>query len=155
MATETFHKTLVENRKARYEFEILEVFQVGIELKGSEVKAIRMGRANLQDAFARIHDGEVILMNMHVSPLQSVSIFFSHEPTRSRRLLMHRREINRLIGKVEEKGLTLVPLKLYLEKSWIKLDLAVGRGKKLYDKREDIKAREAKREIARAVRFDR
>ncbi len=147
-----YRKVLVENRKARFEYEVLEVFQAGIELKGSEVKAIRVGRANLQDAFARVKDGEVILHNLHISPLQSISKFFSHEPTRNRKLLLHRREINKLIGKVEEKGLTLVPLRLYLENSWIKVDIAIGRGKKLYDKREDIKKREAKREIDRASR---
>ncbi|WP_218080070.1 SsrA-binding protein SmpB [Anthocerotibacter panamensis] len=152
MSTDGYRKVLSENRKARFEFEILEVFQAGIALKGSEVKAIRIGRANLQDAFARIEKEEVILHNMHVSPLQSVSKFFSHEPTRPRKLLLNRREIRKLIGKVEEKGLTLVPLRIYLDNRWIKVDLAVGRGKKLYDKREDIKTREIKREMARTAR---
>jgi SsrA-binding protein len=154
MTKEEFRKVLVENRKARFEYEVLEVYQTGIELKGSEVKAIRFGRANLQDAFARIFKGEVILYNLHISPLPQVAKFFSHEPTRPRKLLLHRREINKLVGKVEEKGLTLVPLRMYLEKSWIKVDLAIGRGKKLYDKREDIKVRDAKREASRAQKGD-
>ncbi len=152
MASEEYRKILVENRKARHEFEILEVYQVGLSLKGSEVKAIRVGRANLQDAFARVIKDEVLLFNMHVTPLQGLSKFFTHEPTRTRKLLMHRREINKLIGRVDEKGLSLVPLRLYLEKSWIKLDLAVGRGKKLFDKREDLKNRQIDRETAREVR---
>ncbi|WP_287131119.1 SsrA-binding protein SmpB [Candidatus Cyanaurora vandensis] len=152
MSADEFRKVLVENRKARFEYEILEVYQAGISLMGSEVKAIRAGRANLQEAYARIEGAEVLLQNMHISPLPTVAQYFSHEPTRPRKLLLNRREIRKLIGKVEEKGLTLVPLKLYLEKSWIKVDIAVGRGKKLYDKREDIKNREIKREIARSTR---
>jgi len=150
----SFRKVLVENRKARHEFEVLEVYQTGIELKGSEVKAIRLGRANMQDAFARVFHGEILLMNLHISPLTQVAEYFRQDPTRSRKLLLHRREINKLIGKVEEKGLTLVPLRLYLEKRWIKVDLAVARGKKLHDKREDIKNRDIKREIDRAKKGD-
>jgi len=152
MTADQFRKVLVENRRARFEYEILEVYQAGISLRGSEVKAIRLGRANLQDAFARIEKGEVVLLNMHISPLPTISAYFNHDPIRPRKLLLNRREIRKLIGKVEEKGLTLVPLKLYLEKSWIKVDIAVGRGKKLYDKREDIKNRETNREMARASR---
>lgn len=151
MVSEQTRKLLVDNRKARFEYEILEVYSAGISLLGSEVKAIRAGRANLGDAFARISNGEVLLYNMHVSPLQSAG-YFAHDPLRIRRLLLKRREINKLIGRVEEKGLTLIPLKLYIEKNWLKLDVGLARGKKLYDKREDIKKRETKRDMERAMR---
>ncbi|AGY59330.1 SsrA-binding protein SmpB [Gloeobacter kilaueensis] len=144
-------KLLIDNRKARFEYEILETYSAGLALLGSEVKAIRAGRANLTDAFARIQAGEVLLYNMHISPLQTAGAF-AHDPLRTRKLLLKRREINKLTGRVEEKGLTLVPLKLYLEGSWIKLDLGLARGKKLYDKREDVKKREAKRDMERALR---
>lgn len=151
MAGKQGQKILVDNRKARFEYEILETYTAGLVLLGTEVKAIRAGRANLNDAFARISGGEVILNNMHVSPLQTAGAF-AHDPTRPRKLLLKRREINKLIGRVEEKGLTLVPLKLYLEGSWVKLDLGLARGKKLHDKRESIKERESKRDIERAMR---
>ncbi|MBC8120601.1 MAG: SsrA-binding protein SmpB [Gemmatimonadaceae bacterium] len=151
MSEKEFRKILVDNRKARFEFEILEVYSAGISLVGSEVKAIRAGRANLLDGFARIERGEVLLYGMHVSPLHTVG-YFAHDPTRTRKLLLNRREINKLTGRVEEKGLTLVPLKLYLEKSWIKVDIGLARGKKLYDKREDIKKRETNREMERAMK---
>ncbi|MBW4696583.1 MAG: SsrA-binding protein SmpB [Aphanocapsa lilacina HA4352-LM1] len=151
MAGEKTRKILVDNRKARFEYEILETYSAGLALLGTEVKAIRAGRANLSDAFARIQHGEVLLYNMHISPLQTAGAF-AHDPLRTRKLLLKRREIHKLTGRVEEKGLTLIPLKLYLEGSWVKLDLGLARGKKLYDKREDIKKREAKRDIERAVR---
>lgn len=146
-----FRKTLVDNRKARFEYEILEVHSAGIALVGSEVKAIRAGRANLQDAFVRFDRGEALLYNMHISPMESAG-HFAHDPTRTRKLLLRRREINKLIGRVEEKGLTLIPLKLYLERNWLKVDVGLARGKKLYDKRASIKDRETKRDIERAMR---
>jgi SsrA-binding protein len=147
-------KLLADNRKARADFEILQTFQAGIELQGSEVKSIRAGRVNLRDAFARVRRGEVYLLNMHISPLtQSPGQMFGHDPTRDRKLLMHRAEIRKLLGSVDEKGLTLVPLKLYLKDGWIKVDLGIARGKKLYDKREDLKKKEAKREIERATKY--
>jgi SsrA-binding protein len=147
-------KILADNRKARADFEILQTFQAGIELQGSEVKSIRAGRVNLRDAFARIRKGEVYLLNMHISPLAvSQGQVFGHDPTRDRKLLMHRAEIRKLLGSVDEKGLTLVPLKLYLKDGWIKVDLGIARGKKLYDKREDLKKKEAKREIDRAIKY--
>jgi SsrA-binding protein len=151
MADDKFRKLLIDNRKARFEYEILEVYSAGIALVGTEVKAIRAGRANLLDAFARIDKGEVVLCNAHISPMESAGVF-GHNPIRTRKLLLKRREINRLIGRVEEKGLTLVPLKLYLEKNWVKVDIGVARGKKLYDKRASIKDRETKREVERALR---
>ena len=147
-------KLLADNRKARADFEILQTFQAGIELQGSEVKSIRAGRVNLRDAFARVRRGEVYLLNMHISPLaQSHGQVFGHDPTRDRKLLMHRSEIRKLIGSIDEKGLTLVPLKMYLKDGWIKVDLGIARGKKLYDKREDLKKKEAKREIERATKY--
>ncbi|MGA7954242.1 MAG: SsrA-binding protein SmpB [Gloeobacterales cyanobacterium] len=147
-------KLLADNRKARADFEILQTFQAGIELQGSEVKSIRAGRVNLRDAFARVRGGEVYLLNMHISPLaQSHGQVFGHDPTRDRKLLMHRAEIRKLLGSVDEKGLTLVPLKMYLKDGWIKVDLGIARGKKLYDKREDLKKKEAKREIERATKY--
>jgi SsrA-binding protein len=147
-------KLLADNRKARADFEILQTFQAGIELQGSEVKSIRAGRVNLRDAFARVRRGEVYLLNMHISPLaQSPGQLFGHDPTRDRKLLMHRSEIRKLLGSIDEKGLTLVPLKMYLKDGWIKVDLGIARGKKLYDKREDLKKKEAKREIERATKY--
>jgi SsrA-binding protein len=147
-------KLLADNRKARADFEILQTFQAGIELQGSEVKSIRAGRVNLRDAFARVRRGEVYLLNMHISPLaQSHGQVFGHDPTRDRKLLMHRSEIRKLLGSIDEKGLTLVPLKMYLKDGWIKVDLGIARGKKLYDKREDLKKKEAKREIERATKY--
>lgn len=147
-------KILADNRKARADFEILQTFQAGIELQGSEVKSIRAGRVNLRDSFARVRRGEVYLLNMHISPLaHSHGQVFGHDPTRDRKLLMHRAEIRKLLGSIDEKGLTLVPLKMYLKDGWVKVDLGIARGKKLYDKREDLKKKEAKREIDRATKY--
>ncbi len=145
-------RILAENRQARHTFEIMETFEAGIELTGTEVKSIRAGKANLRDAFARFRNGELLLMNMHVSPHQSTTQAFNHEPLRNRKLLLHRQELRKLLGKVEQKGLTLVVLKLYLKNGWIKADLALARGKKLHDKREDLKQRQDKREIERAMK---
>jgi SsrA-binding protein len=149
----TYGHVLADNRQARFNYEILETFETGIELMGTEVKSIKNGQANLRDAFAIIRNGQVMLLNVHISPHQTTSPLFNHEPTRTRRLLMHKQEIRKLIGKVEQRGLTLVPLKLYLKNGWIKVDLALVRNKKLFDKREDIKKREDKRDIARAMKF--
>lgn len=146
------YKIISDNRQARYLYEILEVYEAGIELMGTEVKSIRAGRVNLRDGFARIRNGEVLLMNVHISPHQSASQVFNHDPRRTRKLLLHRQEIRKLIGKVEQKGLTLVPLKMYLKRGWIKVDLALAQGKKLYDKREDLKQRQDKREMERAMK---
>lgn len=146
------YKIISDNRQARYLYEILEVYEAGIELTGTEVKSIRAGKVNLRDGFARIRNGEVLLMNVHISPHQSASQVFNHDPRRTRKLLLHRQEIRKLIGKVEQKGLTLVPLKMYLKRGWIKVDLALAQGKKLYDKREDLKQRQDKREMERAMK---
>jgi SsrA-binding protein len=145
-------KIVSDNRQARFQYEILETYETGIELVGTEVKSIRQGRVNLRDGFALIRNGEVLLHNVHISPHSTASLVFNHDPTRTRKLLLHRQEIRKLIGKVEQQGLTLVPLKMYLKRGWVKLDLALVRGKKLYDKREDARRRDDKREMERAMK---
>jgi len=145
----SFRKTIAENRKAFFDYAILESYQAGIELTGSEVKSIRLGRVNLKDSFARAERGELWLYNMHISPYEQGGRY-NTEPTRQRKLLMKRTEINKLIGKVQEKGLTLIPLKLYLRGNWVKVDLGLAKSKRLYEKRDKIKKREADREIERA-----
>ena len=148
----TSYKIVSDNRQARYLYEILETYEAGIELMGTEVKSIRAGKVNLKDGFALLRNGEVLLLNVHISPHQTTSQSFNHEPTRTRKLLLHREEIRKLIGKVEQQGLTLVPLKMYLKRGWVKVDLALVRGKKLHDKREDIKKREDQRSMQRALK---
>jgi SsrA-binding protein len=145
------NRTLVENRRARFNYEILETIEAGIALKGTEVKSLREGKANIQEAYADIRDGEVFLVGSHISPY-SHGNRTNHDPLRDRRLLLNAREIRRLQGKVAEKGLTLVPMRLYVKGRLIKLKLGVGRGKKLVDKREDIKRRDQEREIQRSMR---
>jgi len=145
-------KIISDNRQARYLYEILETYEAGIELTGTEIKSIRAGRVNLQDGYGLLRNGEAWLLNVHISPYQSSGQYFNHEPRRTRKLLLHRKEIMKLIGKVEQKGLTLVPLKMYLKGSWAKVTLGLGRGKKLYDKRESIKERDDKREMARMMK---
>lgn len=144
-------KTVTVNRKARHDYHILETFEAGLVLKGTEVKSLRAGKANLQDSFARIDNSELILYNMHISHYEQGNRF-NHDPKRPKKLLMHQREIMRLLGKTREKGLTLVPLKVYFSRGWAKVELALAKGKKAYDKREDIKARDARREMERAVK---
>ncbi|MBI4572177.1 MAG: SsrA-binding protein SmpB [candidate division NC10 bacterium] len=144
-------KVFSTNRKARYDYHIEETYETGIALLGSEVKSIRQGRATLRDSYAAFERGELFLHNCHISPYAQASRF-NPEPLRPRKLLMRRQEIQRLVGKVEEKGLTLVPLSLYLKGRHVKVELALARGKKQYDRREDIKRREADREVARASR---
>lgn len=142
-------KVISSNRAAYHEFHILETFEAGIELSGTEVKSARAGRVNLKDAYAMIRDGEAWLYNAHISPY-SHGNRENHEPTRMRRLLLHRREIDRLRSRVEEKGLTLVPTKMYVKNRFIKCELAVARGKKLYDKRE-TEARKTEERAARSA----
>jgi SsrA-binding protein len=144
-------KTLCANRKARYDYHIEETFEAGVVLLGSEVKSIRQGRANLRDGYAAFSGGELFLHNCHISPYEQASQY-NLDPLRPRKLLMRRAEIERLRGKVEQKGLTLVPLSLYLKGPHVKVNLALARGKKEYDRREDIKEREADREVARMSR---
>ncbi|MDQ0285157.1 SsrA-binding protein [Desulfofundulus luciae] len=145
-------KVVTVNRKARHDYHILETYEAGIALTGTEVKSLRAGRANLQDSFARIENAELFLYNMHISPYDQGNRF-NHEPKRTRKLLMHKREIMRLLGKSREKGLALIPLKVYFnDRGKAKVELALARGKKVYDKREDMAARDAKREMERALR---
>ena len=144
-------RLLSSNRKARYDYHIVETYEAGIALLGSEVKSIRQGSANLRDSYAAFERGELFLHNCHISPSLAASRF-NPDPLRSRKLLMRREEMRRLIGKVEEKGLTLVPLSLYLKGRHVKVEIALARGKKTYDRRDDIKEREAEREMARLSR---
>lgn len=144
-------KIVIENRKARHEYQIEETYETGIVLTGTEVKSLRTGRANLKDSFARIENGEIFLYNMHVSPYEQGNRF-NHDPKRPRKLLMNKMEINRLIGKVQEKGLTLIPLRVYFKKNWAKIELALAKGKKIYDKRQDIAAKDAQRDLERALK---
>ena len=143
-------RVAISNRRARHEYFILDSYECGIVLVGSEVKSIRDGRANLADAYARIDNGEVWLYGMHVSPYPFARI--GHDPTRRRKLLLHRSEIDRLLGKLNEAGLTLVPLKVYFQHGMVKLELAVARGKRQWDKRQALAEKDAKRETERALR---
>lgn len=145
-------KIVADNRKARFSFEILEVFEAGLQLLGTEVKSLREGKASLGESYATVEDNELYLINCHI-PEYSQASRFNHEPRRSRRLLMHRREIDRLAGAVQREGLTIVPLKLYFNDRGIaKLELALARGKKLHDKRQTEKDRTWQRDKARVMR---
>ena len=144
-------RTLVQNRQARFNYEILEKVEAGIALMGTEVKSIREGKVNIKEAYADIRDGEAWLIGAHINPYSHGNIT-NHNPLRERKLLLNAREIHRLQGKIMEKGLTLVPLRLYLKGRLIKLELGVGRGKKLVDKREDMKKKDQEREIQRAIK---
>jgi SsrA-binding protein len=144
-------KIITSNRSAYHEYHILETFEAGIELTGTEVKSARDGRVNLKDAYAQVRDGEAWLHNAHISPY-SHGNRENHDPTRSRRLLLHRKEIERLRSRIEEKGLTLVPTRLYFKDRLIKCELAVARGKKLYDKRETEARRTQDREARAAIK---
>jgi SsrA-binding protein len=145
-------KIVGDNRQARFLYEILETYEAGIELKGTEVKSIREGKANLRDGYALIRNGEAWLLNVHISPHLTTSQYFNHDPRRTRKLLLHKKEIVKLIGKVEQQGLTLVPLKMYLKQGRVKLSIGLAKGKKLHDKREDLKQRQDKREMERAMK---
>jgi SsrA-binding protein len=145
-------KIIADNRQARFLYEILETYEAGVELKGTEVKSIRAGKINLKDGYGLIRNGEAWLINVHVSPYESSGQYFNHEAKRTRKLLLHRQEINKLIGKVEQQGLTLVPLKMYFKNSRVKLTLGLAKGKKIHDKRESIKKRQDQREMSRAMK---
>lgn len=140
------NKTLAENRKARHDYFIEETFEAGIELVGTEVKSVKLGKANLKDSYAEVRNGELFVYNLHISPYEKGNIF-NKDPLRPRKLLMHKREIMRLAGLVSQKGYTLVPLSLYQTRGLVKMQLALAKGKKLYDKREDIAKKDAMREI--------
>ncbi|NLM68738.1 MAG: SsrA-binding protein SmpB [Firmicutes bacterium] len=144
-------KVIVDNRKARHDYHIIETIEAGIVLKGTEVKSLRLGRVNIRDSFARVKDGEVFLHGMHISPYEQGNRF-NHDPLRIRKLLLHRREINRLVGKIQEKGYTMVPLKLYWKHGKCKVELALVKGKRLHDKRETLARKDAERRIERALK---
>ena len=144
-------KVIAQNKKARHDYFIEQTMETGIVLSGTEVKSIRQGKVNLKDCYAMIEGGEVILSGMHISPYEQGNIF-NKDPLRDRKLLLHKSEINRLIGVTQQKGLSLVPLELYFKKGKVKVELGIAKGKKLYDKREDIAERDAKREIDRNMK---
>src|SRR3990167_3477377 len=147
----TGEKIIATNRKAHFNYEILERYEAGLSLVGSEVKSLREGKANLSDAYAIIRNDEAFLLNCHINPYSHANLL-NHEPLRTRKLLLHRHEIQKLIGKTQEKGLTLIPLRLYFKKGKAKVELGVAKGKKLYDKRETIKRREINREMEKAMK---
>ena len=140
----------IRNKKARFNFEILDTIEAGLVLEGSEVKSLRDGKANIEESFARIRGGEVWLYNMHIGPYDQAGQF-GHDVRRPRKLLLKKREINRFLGKAVEKGSTLVPLAIYFKRGWAKVELAVARGKREFDKREDIKERDSRREVEREL----
>ncbi|MFN8574579.1 MAG: SsrA-binding protein SmpB [Gemmatimonadaceae bacterium] len=144
-------QVVARNRSARHEYHILDTWEAGLVLSGTEVKALRDGKANIGDAYGIVNKGEVFLLNAHISPYERGG-YVNHEPTRSRKLLLHKREIRKLIGAVERQGLTLVPLELYFRNGRAKVVIALAKGKKLHDKRDDSRQRDAEREMARAFR---
>jgi len=144
-------KQIAFNKKAKFNLNIEDEFEAGIVLTGTEVKSIRSGKISLKEAFARIKNNEVFVYNMHISPYTH-AYYDNHDPMRPRKLLLHKKQINKLIGKTNEKGYTMVPLKVYLKDGKVKIGLALGKGKKIYDKRRDIKDREVKREIDRSMK---
>jgi SsrA-binding protein len=147
---EVGHKIIASNRKARHDYTILDTYEAGISLVGTEVKSLRLGRASLTDAFATVDNGEVWLRNLHI-PEYVQGTWTNHTPRRTRKLLLHKGEILRLIGKTKEGGLSLVPLSMYFKDGKVKVELALAKGKKSYDKRQDLAKRDAQREIARAA----
>ncbi len=146
------NKRLAENRLARHQYEILETLETGIELLGTEVKSIRAGKANLKDGFCLIRKGEMRLHNVHISPHSFASGYFNHDPLRVRKLLAHRREIEKFKNQLDKKGLTLIPLSLHLKGSWIKLTIGLSKGRKLHDKRQEEKKKQAEREVKSALK---
>ena len=145
------NKRLADNRLARHQYEILETLETGIELLGTEVKSIRAGKTNLRDGFCLIRKGELQLHNVHISPHKQASNYFNHDPLRVRKLLAHRREIDKFKGQLDRKGLTLIPLSLHLKGSWIKLIIGLGKGRKLHDKRQEEKKKQADRDVKAAL----
>ncbi|MDE6034786.1 MAG: SsrA-binding protein SmpB [Ruminococcus sp.] len=145
-------KTIAENRKARHEYFVLETYEAGIELVGTEVKSIRNGSVNLKDSWCSVDNGELFIRGMHISPYEKGNIF-NKDPLRVRRLLMHKKEINKLYGTLKQDGLSLIPLSLYFKDSRVKVQLGLCKGKKLYDKRQDSANRDAKREIDRNLKI--
>ena len=144
-------KIVAQNRKARHEYFIIETYECGIELFGTEVKSIRQGKVNISEAYASIDNGEVTIKSMNISPFEQGNIF-NHDPLREKKLLLHKKEIRKLIGLINQQGYALIPLSVYLKGSLVKVSLALAKGKKLYDKREDIAKRDAARRIDRAIK---
>ena len=142
---------MLKNRRANFDYEILETFEAGVVLTGSEVKSLRQGGGSIAESYARVKGGEVWLENMNILAYKQAS-YNNHEPLRSRKLLLHRREISEIVKGLDRRGLTLVPLKLYFREGWVKVTVGLARGKKLYDKRESQKARDAKRQMERALK---
>ena len=151
---EKAQSSIAENRKAFHDFHLLDTFEAGLVLLGTEVKAIREGRVNLRDSFARVEDGEVFIYNVHISPYSHRG-YADHEPLRRRKLLLHRSEIRKLIGKTVEKGMTLVPIRMYFKDGRVKIAVSIAKGKKDYDKRETIKRRDVDRETRAAIKNQR
>tara|TARA_B100000131_G_C18022973_1_gene575329 strand:+ start:401 stop:898 length:498 start_codon:yes stop_codon:yes gene_type:complete len=145
------NKLLADNRFAKYQYEILETLETGIELLGTEVKSIRAGNTNLRDGFCLIRNGELHLHNVHISRIKNAGHFFNHDPLRTRKLLAHKKEIFKLEGQVNKKGLSLIPLSLHLKGSWVKVKIGLGKGRKLYDKRENEKRKQEKKEVKSAL----
>ena len=150
MGTNNF-KLVANNKKAFHDYFIDDKYETGIELYGTEVKSIRLGKCSIKEAFVRIENGQVYVYGMHISPYEKGNIF-NRDPLRQRKLLMHRKEIDRLVSKIKEKGFTLVPLQVYLKGSLVKVEIGLARGKKLYDKREDLAKKDARREIERGFK---
>ncbi len=148
---EEHQRVIVSNRKARHEYHILDTLEAGIALRGTEVKSLRKGNANLQDAYALVKNGEIWLLGMHISPYEQGNIN-NHDPVRTRKLLLQKKEIRKLLAKVQEKGLTLVPLSVYFKGAYAKVELAIAQGKKSYDKRATLKERDARREISQRLK---
>ncbi|WP_280769470.1 SsrA-binding protein SmpB [Salipaludibacillus daqingensis] len=149
MATEV--KLIAQNKKARHDFHVEETYEAGMVLTGTEIKSIRNRRVNLKDSFARVSQGEVWMSNLHISPYEQGNRY-NHDPVRTRKLLLHRKQINQLIGLTQQKGYTIVPLKIYIKNGVAKVLIGVGKGKKRHDKREDLKRKDANREIQRAFK---
>ncbi len=148
---ETNRKVISTNRKARHDFEILDTFEAGLVLVGSEIKSIRAGQVNLREGFVQARDGELWLLNTHIATYEQ-SGGYGHDPLRPRKLLLHRKEINRIMSRVQEKGLTIVPIVLYLSRGRAKVEIALARGKRQYDKRESLRQRDSQRQIERSMR---
>ncbi len=142
---------LAQNKYARFQYEILETIEAGIELLGTEVKSIRSGKVNLRDGYCSFNNNEILLKNVHISPHTNVGAFFNHDPLRERKILIHKKEILKLKARAEKKGLTIVPLSIYLKGSWIKLNIGLGKGKKIYDKRQADKKKDINKEIRSAL----
>lgn len=144
-------KLVAQNKKANHDYFIEETFEAGLVLQGTEIKSIRAGKVNLRDSFATVKQGEVYINNMHISPYEQGNRY-NHEPTRARKLLLHRKQIDRLIGETQQAGYALVPIKVYIKNGFAKVLLGLGKGKKKFDKREDLKQKQAKRDMERALK---